>query len=151
MFDSRASTWLLPYARVALAAAFVAAVTDRLGWWGPYGTSNVAWGDMQRFQAYAGTLNPWFPAIVIPLVSWFVTVAETVLAVSLVVGFRTRCVSLLSGALLLVFAVGMIAGTGVKSALNASVLSASACALLLWLHEPDPLTLDHLLSRKPPR
>jgi hypothetical protein len=94
-------------------------------------------------------LNPWFPTLVIPLVSWFVTVAEATLALGLAVGFRTRSMSWLSGALLLAFAVGMTAGTGVKSALNASVLSASACAWLLWLHEPDPLTLDHLLSHKP--
>jgi uncharacterized membrane protein len=36
------------------------------------------------------------------------------------------------GLLLLAFAIGMIAGTGVKSALNASVFCASACAFLLW-------------------
>jgi thiosulfate dehydrogenase (quinone) large subunit len=124
------------YARLALASAFAAAVTDRMGVWGPPGTINVAWGDMQHFHAYAGLLNPWFPAKVIPLVGWCVTVAEALLALCLIIGFQIRRASLLSGLLLLAFAIGMTAGTGVKSALNASVLSASACALLLWQLSP---------------
>jgi len=31
--------------RVALASAFLAAVADRLGFLGPYGSRNVSWGD----------------------------------------------------------------------------------------------------------
>jgi uncharacterized membrane protein YphA (DoxX/SURF4 family) len=119
-------------ARLALAASFLAAVTDRLGLWGPHGTTNVAWGDMRHFQEYAAKLNPWFPSRVIPFIGWFVTVAEASLSVGLITGFRIRLVALLSGLLLLAFAMGMIAGTGLKSALNASVVSASACAFLLW-------------------
>jgi hypothetical protein len=38
--------------RFALAAAFLTAVTDRLGiLGGPSGTANVAWGDMPHFMA----------------------------------------------------------------------------------------------------
>lgn len=137
------------FGRLALAAAFLAAVTDRLGVWGPYGTVNVAWGDMQRFQAYTARLNPWFPASVIPPLSWVVTGLEIALGIGLLVGFRTRRVSLLSAILLLAFATGMTAGTGLKSALNASVLSAAACAFLLWQREPDRYTLDYLNRRRP--
>ena len=149
--DSRSSDRLdVPalYARLALAATFFTAVADRLGLWGSFGTANVAWGDMQHFHAYTGQLNPWFPASVIPLVGWFVTVAETCLGLALTAGFQIRRVSLLSGALLLAFAIGMTAGTGVKSALNGSVFSASACALLLWQREPDRLTLDHVIRQR---
>ncbi len=103
---------------------------------------------MQHFRAYAGQLNPWFPASIIPLLSWFVTVAEIFLGLSLLAGFQVRLVSLLSGALLLAFAIGMTAGTGVKSPLDASVFSASACALLLWQRAPDRHTLDHLIRRR---
>jgi uncharacterized membrane protein YphA (DoxX/SURF4 family) len=130
-FRIRASA-VTVYARLALAASFLAAVTDRLGLWGAYGTTNVAWGDMQHFGEYAAKLNPWFPATVIPFISWLVTLAETGLSVALIVGFRPRFVALLAGSLLLAFAIGMTAGTGLKSALNASVFSASACAFLLW-------------------
>jgi uncharacterized membrane protein YphA (DoxX/SURF4 family) len=136
------------YARLALAASFLAAVADRLGVWGGPGTPSVAWGDMAQFQEYAGRVNPWFPASVIPALSWFVTVAEVLLSVGLLAGFRIRPVSLLSGALLLAFAIGMTAGTGVRSALYASVFSASACALLLGQRQPDAYSLDHFIQRR---
>jgi uncharacterized membrane protein YphA (DoxX/SURF4 family) len=136
------------YARAALAASFLAAVADRLGVCGPPGTTNVAWGDMRHFQAYAQQLNPWFPASVIPALSWVVTAAETSLAACLLAGFQVRWAAGISGALLLAFATGMTVGTGVKSALNASVFSASACALLLWRRSPDPPSLDHWLARR---
>jgi thiosulfate dehydrogenase [quinone] large subunit len=135
------------FARLALAASFLTAVADRLGQYGPPGTPTVAWGDMQHFQAYAAQLNPWFPAGVIPLLSWVVTVAETVLGLSLIAGFQVRRVAVASGALLLAFAIGMTAGTGIRSALYASVFSASACAFVLSQREPDAFTLDHLIFR----
>jgi len=135
-------------ARLALGASFLTAVADRLGQYGPAGTAGVAWGDMQHFQAYAARLNPWFPPSVIPPLSWFVTVTETILGLSLIAGFQIRLVSMLSGVLLLTFAIGMTAGTGVRSALYASVFSASACAFLLSQREPDRLSLDSLLRRR---
>jgi uncharacterized membrane protein YphA (DoxX/SURF4 family) len=136
------------FARLALAASFLTAVADRLGQYGPPGAAGVAWGDMQHFQAYAARLNPWFPPSVIPTLSWFVTILEIVLGFSLVAGFQVRRVSMLSGVLLLAFAFGMTAGTGVRSALYASVFSASACALLLAQREPDRFSLDSLLRRR---
>ena len=54
------------YARVALAGGFLTSVTDRFGLWGPAGSKNVAWGDMQHFLIYTAILNPWLPAVVIP-------------------------------------------------------------------------------------
>ena len=119
------------YVRITVAAAFLTSVSDRFGIWGPPGTINVAWGDMTHFMVYAAKLNPWFPITVIPVVAWFVTVAETVLALALLLGFHTRMCAQLSGWLLLAFGIGMTAGTGIKSALNASVFSASAEAFLL--------------------
>lgn len=46
------------YVRIALAAAFLTSVSDRLGVWGSYGTANVAWGDMTHFMIYTAKLNP---------------------------------------------------------------------------------------------
>jgi uncharacterized membrane protein YphA (DoxX/SURF4 family) len=130
------------YLRIALAAAFLTSVTDRFGIWGPPATMNVAWGDMAHFTAYAAKLNPWFPNAVTPAVAWFVTAAETLLAVTLLLGFHARVAAQLSGWLLLAFAVGMTAATGVKSALNASVFSASAGAFLLTAAESYPFSID---------
>jgi thiosulfate dehydrogenase (quinone) large subunit len=132
------------YLRIVLAAAFLTSITDRFGIWGPRGTMNVAWGDMTHFMAYAAKLNPWFPIGVIPVVAWFVTVAETFLALALLLGFHTRMSAQLSGWLLLAFGIGMTAGTGIKSALNASVFSASAGAFLLATSAEYPFSIDSL-------
>jgi uncharacterized membrane protein YphA (DoxX/SURF4 family) len=134
------------FLRLALAGAFIAAVTDRFGVWGPPGTINVAWGDFSHFLAYAAKLNPELPASWIPAVGWIVTFAETISATSLLLGFRTRTFALLSGLLLLAFAFGMTIGTGIKSALNASVFSASAGAFLLATRRDYPWSLDALGS-----
>ena len=136
------------YLRIALAAAFLTSVTDRFGIWGRPGTMNVAWGDMAHFMAYAAKLNPWFLNGMIPVAAWFVTVSETLLALALLLGFHTRVSAQLSGWLLLAFAIGMTAGTGIKSALNASVFSASAGAFLLATSVEYPLSFDSLRRRE---
>jgi thiosulfate dehydrogenase [quinone] large subunit len=130
------------YLRLALAASFLAAVTDRFGIWGPPGTTNVAWGDWNHFLAYAAVLNPELPRTWIPGLGGFVTFAELTLAMALVVGYQTRTAALLAGLLLLAFAVGMTVGTGIKSALNASVFSASAAAFLLARVSTYPWSVD---------
>jgi uncharacterized membrane protein YphA (DoxX/SURF4 family) len=130
------------FLRIALAAAFLAAVTDRFGFWGPPGTTNVAWGDFRHFLVYVEKLNPELPASWIPGLGWIVTMAETVFATALLLGFRTRIFALLSGPLLLAFGFEMTIGSGLKSALNASVFSAAAGAFLLATVREYPWSLD---------
>jgi len=132
------------YMRLALSAGFLSAVTDRLGVWGPYGTPNVAWGDMQHFVKYAAKLNPWFPPGMIPVVGRVVTVLETALGISLLIGFRTRRAAQVSGGLVLAFGIGMSVGTGAKSALNASVFAFSGGAWLLSKARDYPFSVDAL-------
>lgn len=131
---SRFAPWL---ARIALAAAFLSAVADRLGLWGPPGTQGVAWGSFEPFLAYTATINPWFPEAMIPLVGWVATIAEVALAVALLAGWRLRETALASALLLGAFGVAMIAGSGIKSPLDASVFSAAAAALLLATRTSD--------------
>jgi uncharacterized membrane protein YphA (DoxX/SURF4 family) len=126
-----ASAYVALFLRLTLGGTFLSAVSDRFGMWGPAGSPNVAWGDLGRFAAYAATLNPWAPAGVVPAIVWFVTVAETCLGIALIVGLFTRRSAVASGVLLFLFSLGMTVGTGVKSALNASVFSASAAAFAL--------------------
>ena len=102
----------------------------------------MAWGEMRHFLAYRAVLNPWFPAAVIPAISILVTALEIALAILLLVGFQTRMAAKISAWLTLAFAIGMTAGTGIKSALNASVVAFSACAWLLAKAEHYPLSLD---------
>jgi uncharacterized membrane protein YphA (DoxX/SURF4 family) len=122
---------LMMYARMALGSAFLSAVADRLGWWGAPGARNVAWGDFPHFLTYTGRVNPYLSSSVIPSLGWFVTICEIVLGVTLIAGVQLRWTALLSGFLLLAFATGMTFGTGVKTAQDASVFSASAAAFLL--------------------
>jgi thiosulfate dehydrogenase (quinone) large subunit len=137
------------FLRVALAAGFLSAVADRLGIWGPYGGTNVAWGDMTHFQSYAAKLNPWFPGAIMPVVAWSVTIAEVALGVLLLIGFQTRWAARLSGALLLAFALGMTVGTGIKTAFDASVFAASGGAFLLATASRYAWSLDEAIGRKP--
>jgi uncharacterized membrane protein YphA (DoxX/SURF4 family) len=130
------------FARLALAAGFLSAVADRFGIWGPEGAAGVAWGDFASFTAYAATINPWFPSAVMPAIAWIATLAEVALALLLVAGYRTRWAALGSGVLLLLFALGMTAGTGIKSAFDASVLAASAAGFLLAAETRFPVSVD---------
>jgi uncharacterized membrane protein YphA (DoxX/SURF4 family) len=121
------------YARLALGAGFLSAVADRFGLWGPPGAPHVAWGDFPHFLRYTATLNPLLPTSVIAAAGVIATASEIVLGIALIAGVWTPLVAVLSGLLLLAFAAGMAAGTGVKTALDASVFAASAAAFLLAL------------------
>lgn len=127
------------YLRVALGIAFLSAVADRFGLWGAPGTPGVAWGNFQHFLDYTATLNPYLPTSLIPPLGWFVTGAELTLGLALIAGYRKRITALLSGFLLLAFALGMTIGTGIKAPLDYSVFSASAGAFLLaaWHQDKD--------------
>lgn len=143
MQDQRFPTVFL---RIALAAGFLSAVADRLGMWGPPGTLRVAWGDMGHFLTYTGKINPWFPNAIIPAVGWGATIVETALGVLLLIGFQTRWAARLSGWLLLAFALGMTAGTGVKTAFDASVFAASGGAFMLGTARKYAWSIDEILS-----
>lgn len=132
--------------RIALAAGFLSAVADRLGLWGPYGSSGVAWGDMEHFLRYTAKLNPWFPHAIVPVAGWAATIAETALAILLIIGLQTRWAARLSGWLLLAFALGMTAGTGVKAPLDASVLAAAGGAFMLAIAPRYAWSLDEAIQ-----
>ena len=139
------------YLRLAVAAGFLTAVSDRFGLWGPPGTTNVAWGRFPQFAAYTAQLNPWAPAALIQPLAWFVTVVETVLGFTLVVGLGTRYAALASGVLMGLFALGMTVGTGLKSALNSSVFTASAGAFALAMAPSYRWSLDALFAPRAQR
>lgn len=121
------------FARMAIAISFLSAVADRFGLWTPLlGSDNVAWGNMTNFIAYTGVLIPWVPKLILPLLAWTATIVEIVLGVLLLIGFQLRIVALLSGVLLLTFALSMLFFLNVKAPLDYSVFTAAACALLLY-------------------
>lgn len=119
------------FTRLALSAAFLAAVADRFGLWGGPGSRYASWGDFSHFVAYTAKVTAFLPSKLVPALAWAATIAETVLGIGLLVGKGTRWFAWGSGLLLLVFAVSMTISTGVKSALAYSVYSAAAAAF--WL------------------
>ena len=147
MATQRWSPYITVFLRLALGATFLTAVTDRFGVWGAPGAPNVSWGDFAHFLSYAAQVNAFLPPALIPLVAWLATVLEMLLGLTLMVGLQTRLAALASGGLLGLFALAMTVSMGVKSALNYSVFSASAGALLLATSSSDPWTLDALLKR----
>ncbi|BCT26789.1 hypothetical protein BVAD3_04630 [Bacillus velezensis] len=60
-----------------------------------------------------------------------VYIFETILGILLIIGFKTRITAVLSGAMLIIFALGLTVGTGFKTSLDYSVFSASAGAIIL--------------------
>ncbi len=130
----RSAAWLV---RVALTAAFASAVADRFGLWGPSGTPGVAWGDLERFNAYVAKLNWFLPAGCIWIVGWITTAMETSLALALVVGWQLRWAAFLSAVLLLLFGIAMAIATGPKAPLDYSVFTAASAAFLLFAIQPN--------------
>jgi uncharacterized membrane protein YphA (DoxX/SURF4 family) len=92
----------------------------------------VAWGDLTQFNAYVAKLNWFIPAGLIPVVGWASTVAETGLALALLIGWNLRWVSLASALLLLSFAATMTVALGPKAPLDFSVFTAAAAAFPLF-------------------
>ena len=135
------------FARFALGASFLSAVADRFGLWGPHGAKNVSWGDFAHFVEYTGAVMSLFPSSLTVSFAWAATVAETLFGILLIAGFKIRMASVLSGLLLLSFAMGMVTGLGIKTPFDYSVFSAAAAAFLLAFWEPDRFTLDKLLNR----
>ena len=132
------------FLRFALGLSFLSAVADRFGFWGSFGEHHVAWGTFARFVAYTGQLNWFLPKWTITTLAFVATCAETILAVLLLLGWRTRTAALLSGVLLLLFAVTMAGALGIKAPLDLSVFSASGGAFVLASCTEYPFSIDRL-------
>lgn len=128
--------------RLALGVSFLNGLGDRFGLLGPPGAHNIAWGNFAQFTQYTAQLNPWAPPVLVPLLAWTSTGAELVLSLALIVGLYTEEAALGSGILLMLFALGMTIGTGLKAPLDASVFSAAAAAFALSLLGPGFWSVD---------
>ena len=117
--------------RIALAVGVLSAVADGFGVWGKPGDPQIAWGDWSHFVTYTGTLNWFLPSRLVPLIAAVATIAEVVLAVLLLVGYRLAWTAATSGVLLLLFGVAMTAALGPKAPLDYSVYAAAGAAFLL--------------------
>jgi putative oxidoreductase len=130
----RAQTMAAPYARIALAAAFLSGIASRFGIYG----KDVGYGNFANFVHYTAEVNAFMPAFTIPFLAWAATVAEFVLGVLLLTGIWRRWVAWSSAVLLALFGIAMTISLGIKSPLDYSVFSASAAAMFLAVSETEP-------------
>ncbi len=131
------------FLRVALAAAFLSAVADRFGYWPP---DVSVWGSWEAFLDYTALINPWVPSAMIGGIAILATVAEVVLALLLLVGYRTKWAAQASALLLLLFGLAMAFTTGIKSALDYNVFTAAAAAFAVAAMDPRSGELDLWLA-----
>lgn len=141
--STTATTLAILYARVALGTAFLSAVASRFGLW----QHEPGLKHFANFMQRTAELNFFMPAATIPFLAWSATILETALGIALIVSGLiafsprgraewTRWVALGSAILLALFGTEMVIADGIKSPLDYSVFSASACALLLAVY-PD--------------
>ena len=142
----RYAVWI---ARLAFGATLLSAVADRFGFWGPYGSPHVAWGDWAHFVHYCSVLNSYAPAALAPALAWISTIFEVAFGVAFLIGFQLEFVAYGSAALFTLFAFGMTWGTGIKSPLDASVFADAAGALLLGVLLTATRTTRQSAAAKP--
>jgi putative oxidoreductase len=134
--------------RFATAANFLSPVADRFGLWGNAGELGVAWGNWGNFVAYAGKVNSFAPASLIPTLAIAATVLEIVLPIMLIIGFRTRIAAAGSALLTLSFALAMMYSFGIKAPLDYAVFVDFTSAFLLATADRYRWSLDELLTNK---
>ena len=143
-WGKRAAEWSL---RVTIAAGFLSAVADRFGLWGPPGAANIDWGAWKPFVDHTRLLTFYLPQSLAPFAAIFATLAEAVLGVWLLVGWRSRVAAYASAALLLTFALSMTFAVGVKSPLNYATFTAVAAAFALAVLNTSP-TRQRIIVKK---
>lgn len=132
------------FLRLAIATAFLSAVADRFGIWS---REVSVWGNWNNFLEYTQLIIPWIPGSIIPAIGIIATAAEIIFALCLIIGFKTELFAKWSGFLLLIFALSMTFSTGIKTAFDFSVFTASAGAFALSLIKEKYGELDNLIYK----
>lgn len=126
------------FLRLALSLTFFSAVADRFGGW----SYHVAWGNWGSFVNYTHQLLPWLSSSMNSFIAIMATLAEVILGILILVGWKTKMAAFWSGILLLLFALAMSFSNGLKTAFDASVFTASAAAFALSTLKTKFLEID---------
>ncbi|MGO4773237.1 DoxX family membrane protein [Flavobacterium sp. W22_SRS_FK3] len=126
--------------RIALSAGFLSAVCSRLRFWGNYSSG---W---ESFLVYTEKVNSFAPKNFIPAIAITATVAETLLALLLLIGYQTRFAAVSAAILTFVFALAMTYSLGLKDPLDYSVFTFSMAAFLLSTVNEYRWSLDEIIS-----
>lgn len=140
--------WLTVVLRTLMAADFLLAVADRFGALGPVGAVGVSWGDFPHFVDYTRSITPFFlPGGLAPTLAVLATIAEVVLAVALLLGYRLRLAAAGATVLLIVYGVSMMISLPAAEQFHYSVFVLAAGMLLLATLDRTAWTVDSLLAR----
>lgn len=134
------------FARIAMATAFLSAVADRFGYWGPPGSRLASWGNWENFLLYSNKINFYVSESVGEMLAIVATALEVVLGILLIIGYKTKYSAIASGILLLIFGFSMTIAFGLKSTFTYSVwVGSSACFLLAQFNSYE-FSLDYYLK-----
>ena len=106
----------------------------------------ISWGDFAHFIAYTGQVNSFAPQAIIPTLAVLATIAESTLAVTMLLGIYTRAASIGSAAVLFTFATAMTISR--LSQFEYGVYLMCAGALALAAVDGSLLSVDALLRRR---
>lgn len=132
--------------RLAVSSAFLSAVADRLGLWGKPGSPHATWGNWEQFLTYSNMVNSFAPAFSLEFLAVTATVLEVMLALLLLIGYKTKWSAYMSAVLLTLFAVAMTISFGIKSTFTYSVWIGAASCLLLGSVKSYAYSMDDYLS-----
>ncbi|GGG95700.1 hypothetical protein GCM10007415_33650 [Parapedobacter pyrenivorans] len=133
--------------RLAVSSAFLSAVADRLGLWGKPGSPHATWGNWEQFLTYSNMVNSFAPAFLLEFLAVTATVLEVMLALLLLIGYKTKWSAYMSAILLTLFAVAMTISFGIKSTFTYSVWIGAASCLLLGSVKSYAYSMDDYLSK----
>lgn len=136
------------FTRIALGLGFLLPVFDRLGFLGAPDSGKVAWGDWSHFVTYTQKLMPFTNLHMVHMAGLIATIAELVLGLCLIIGFKVRWMGLGAAIITLTFAVFMIFSLGIAAPFNYPVFVFTGAGLLLFTHHSFPWSIDAIIKNK---
>lgn len=119
------------FLRIALALGFILPVMDRMGYMGTPGSGKVAWGDWEHFVNYTNTLLPFLNRTLANIMGAGATIAEVIIGICLLFGFRIKLASIGAALITFTFAVCMIGASGIGAPFQYPVFVFTGAALVL--------------------
>lgn len=133
--------------RYALGITFLTPVLDRLGVLGKPGVGNIEWGNWDNFINYTATLMPIFDRPLVNTMGAIATVAELLISICLIFGFKTKQAALGASLITLTFIIFMTLSVGIQKPINYGVFTASAAGFLLSFMPNYSYSLDNLMKK----
>jgi len=134
--------------RYAIGIGFLLPVLDRVGFFGPAGQNNVAWGNWTNFIDYTHLLMPYLSLKSTAFFGFVATALEILFGVLLLVGYKIKYVAFGSFGLTLIFALSMLFFLHFRAPFNYSVFVVSFSSLLLAANTHYPWSIDALLANR---